>query len=54
MWHEIKCVDTKGKEKLGRHNNNTNGKKKALRLLFIQTFKTITRGTVGTELQRGK
>lgn len=46
-WHEIKFADTKGKEKIGRHNNSNNnkGKKKALRLLFIQTFKTITRGS---------
>jgi hypothetical protein len=49
-WHEIKCADTNGKEKLGRHSNNDNeGKKKAFRLLFIQTFKSITRGAAAAE-----
>lgn len=43
-------MDTKGKEKLGWHNNNDNeGKKKALMLLLIQTFKSLTRGAAIVE-----
>jgi len=49
-WHEIKCANRKGKEKLGRHNNNNNkGKNKAFKLLFIQTFKSITKGAATVE-----
>jgi len=52
MWHKIKCAETKGKEKLRRHNNNKKKKKKDFKLLFIQIFKSITRGAVATELYK--
>lgn len=45
MWHEIKFVDTKGKEKLGRHNNDNNkGNKKAFNFFSFKHSNQLQEG----------
>ena len=54
-WHEIKWANTKGKGKArAAQNNNNKGKKKSFKLLFIQTFKSITRGATAAETTKRK